>query len=329
MCAHLHKHPEHKHWTKINLNVFFQHFLITSLKEKWTACVKKCFPPVASPLDSRFQPELGATSVSAALSDRAVWLIAFRLIGIWDCAPPSDRISSIQPPRDLNECGVREQCIVALLLSVCSGRVWLLCSRLFSLPSLSAWQIRAVTPPDPAPDSDKHCKHSVKWLRQSRSHTAEHTKPATRHAALTDATCTPEMVWMFLCVCVWGNNKVNVCLWESVCVSKCLHEPVFMCAHAPLHTCVSLPICCRDVFSLTSICSARPNIPSPPPTETSLSVLYSHRRKRGKQRLQRKKPCFFFMVHHFSRALGKGRSWIIGEACHDGWRGRNFIRNIF
>lgn len=238
MCAHLHKHPEHKHWTKINLNVFFQHFLITSLKEKWTACVKKCFPPVASPLDSRFQPELGATSVSAALSDRAVWLIAFRLIGIWDCAPPSDRISSIQPPRDLNECGVREQCIVALLLSVCSGRVWLLCSRLFSLPSLSAWQIRAVTPPDPAPDSDKHCKHSVKWLRQSRSHTAEHTKPAARHAALTDATCTPEMVWMFLCVCVcegttkWMCVFGSRCAFLSVCTSRCLCAHTLLCTHA-------------------------------------------------------------------------------------------------
>ena len=286
--------------------------------------MKKCFPPVASPLDSRFQPELRATSVSAALSDRAVWLIAFRLIGIWDCAPPSDRISSIQPPRDPNECGVREQCIVALLLSVCSRRVWLQCSKLFSLPSLSAWQIRAVTPPDPAPDSDKHCKHSVKWLRQSRSHTAEHTKPAARHPTLTDATCTHEMVWMFLCVCVcvcegttkWVCVFGSRCVFLSVCTSRCLCVRV---------TSYLLPWCVFPHLYLQR--SAQHTITAP--TEASLSVLYSHRRKRGKQRLQRKKPSFSFMVHDFSRALGKGRSWIIGEACRDGWRGRNFIRNIF
>lgn len=73
-----------------------------------------------------------------------------------------------------DEAGVREKCIVALYRVFAPASVL----EAFSLPRLSAWQIRAVTPPDLAPDSDKHCKHSVKWLRQRRSHATEHTKPA-------------------------------------------------------------------------------------------------------------------------------------------------------
>lgn len=79
-----------------------------------------------------------------------------------------------------------------------------------------------------------------------------------------------------------------------------------MCVHACQHTRVSLPICCCDVFSLTSIRHAPPTYHQAIDRYITLCALWP-RRKRGKQNPKKKKPCFSFMVHNFSQALVKAR----------------------
>lgn len=61
---------------------------------------------------------------------------------------------------------------------------------------------------------------------------------------------------------------------------------------------------CCDVFSLTSIRRAPQTYHQSSDRCITLCALWPPR-KRGKQSLKKKKPCFSFMVHNFSWALGK------------------------
>lgn len=38
---------------------------------------------------------------------------------------------------------------------------------------------------------------------------------------------------------------------------------------------------------------------------------------------------FLFYGAQFFTGFAKGHTWVIGEACHDGWWGTNFTHNIF
>lgn len=127
----------------------------------------------------------------------------------------------------------------------------------------------------------------------------------TRRSTLSPPSCHTDRRHPYsltaLNVCVWGNKRVNVCLWELGHVSKRLPERLFMCAHAPLNTYVSLPICCCDVFSLTCVCCIPPIFPYITAlTETSVFVFYSHPGYEVNKGCKRKKPCFSFMGHNFS-----------------------------
>lgn len=142
------------------------------------------------------------------------------------------------------------------LLTVFHGRVWLLGWELFSLASLSAWQIRSVTPRDLAPDSDKHCKHSVKWLRQLWSHITKHTEPGV----LLHWQMPPALLEWSECLCACGEL-------ESKCVSLGV-SGVSLSVSSTGYLCVYTLVCthaCHFLFVVV-MCFPSPLSATLPPT---------------------------------------------------------------
>lgn len=192
---------------------------------------------------------------------------------------------------------------------------------LFSLTSLSAWQIRAVTPPNPTPDSDKQCKHAKRWL----SHTPWSTLGLPPCHAVRRHTHSPEMVG--ICPRVCGNKRVNVSLWEPEHVSKWLCEWVFVCTCLSAHMRVTSYLLLWCVF---------PHL-YPPGSPTyhqsidryiTLSVPYSHQGKEVNKACKRRSHVSFLWCTIFHR-LKERPHMSYWEAFHEGWWGRNFIHDIF